>query len=158
MARVIESTPPARIEYVRLPDPSEMPSPGETWTYDANGERVEDGRGNVIISSFGVQFVWVRFQEPVKAGQIATMVISNLVSAVVSSQGSQFITAAAVIDGAATEWEMATNQPAIGNAVVELITVERGMGVGRITCRNTHIADLYIAAGVASPIALFLPS
>jgi hypothetical protein len=150
MAKGIQSKPPARIEHVRLPD--DMPPQGTSDTYNVHGE--PDADGTVIISSFGVQFIWARFQEPVKAGQIATMVVSNLNSQEVGGGGSRFLTGACVMDGAATEWDMSTNQPTFGDGVVELIAIERGVGVGRIVCRNTYDADLYIAAGVAAPISI----
>jgi len=150
MSKAIHSTPPARIEHVRLPN--EMPPQGETATYDAHGNQAPNG--TVVISSFGVQFIWARFHEPVKAGQIATMVFSNLFSHEVGPAGSRFLTAACVMDGAATEWDMSTNAPTFGDAVVELVAIERGIGVGRIVCRNTYDADLYIAAGVAAPAAI----
>jgi hypothetical protein len=152
MAGANASIPSARTEYVRLPDAADMPPPGESWRYDAQGRRTDDG--NVIITNYGVQFVWLRFQEQVLAGQIATMVVSNLFTWIV---GGPEITAACVMDGAATEWDMSTNGPTISDAVIELISVERGMGVGRVVCRNTYDADLWVAAGIAAPIALFLP-
>jgi hypothetical protein len=62
--------------------------------------------------------------------------------------------AAVVMDGAATEWDSSANQPTIGDSVVELLGVERGLGVGRVVCRNTYNADLHIAVGVAAPIAI----
>jgi hypothetical protein len=157
MARSIRSNPPARIDRIWLPDPAAMPKPGETRTYHADGRKAPEGQGTVIVSSFGVQFVWARFHQPVKAGQVATMVVGNLFSSVVAPGGVQRITAACVMDGAATEWDLSTNQPVFGDAVVELLAVERGMGVGRIVCRNTYDADLVISAGVAAPIALFVP-
>ena len=58
------------------------------------------------------------------------MVVSNLVSRV----DGNLVTAACVMDGAATEWDMSTNLPVFGDAVVELVAVERGMGSGRIVC------------------------
>ena len=147
----MQSNPPARTEYVRLPEAADMPTPGEFRIYDAHGQLAENG--TVIVTNYGVQFVWLRFQEQVQAGQVATMIVSNLVTQVVAGPT---ITAACVMDGAATEWNMAINGPAISDAVIELIAVERGMGVGRIVCRNTYDADLWVAAGIAAPIALFL--
>lgn len=152
MAATRASNPPAHTEYVRLPDAADMPPPGGTRTFDAQGRRADDG--SVIITNYGVQFVWMRFQEPVLAGQIATMNVGNLVTQIV---GGPEITTACVMDGAATEWDRSTNAPAISDAVIELISVERGMGVGRVVCRNTYDADLWVAAGIAAPIALFLP-
>lgn len=157
MAKSSLFNPPARIDRVWLPDPAAMPRNGETKSYHADGRKAPNGQGTVIITSLGVQFVWARFQQPVKAGQVATMVVGNLFSSVVAGGGVQRITAAAVMDGAATEWDISTNQPVFGDAVVELLAVERGMGVGRIVCRNTYDGDLHICAGVAAPIALFLP-
>jgi hypothetical protein len=151
MSGAMKSNPPARTEYVRLPDAADMPRPGESGTFDAHGR--PDENGTVIITNYGVQFVWLRFQEQVQAGQIATMIVTNLVTQLV---GGPVITAACVMDGAATEWNMAINGPAISDAVIELIAVERGMGVGRVVCRNTYDADLWVAAGIAAPIALFL--
>jgi hypothetical protein len=151
MSRAMQSNPPARTEYVRLPDAADMPPPGEFRIYNAHGQLAENG--TVIVTNYGVQFVWLRFQEQVRAGQIATMIISNLVTQVV---GGPTLTVACVMDGAATEWNMAINGPAISDAVIELVAVERGMGVGRVVCRNTYDADLWIAAGIAAPIALFM--
>jgi len=37
---------------------------------------------------------------------------------------------------------------------VELVSVERGLGTGRVICRNTYDADLYIAAGFAAPMSV----
>src|SRR5215510_13143518 len=130
MAETKASSPPARTEYVRLPAAAEMPPPGETWTFDAQGRRADDG--NVIVTNFGVQFVWMRFQQQVLAGQIATMIVTNLVTQIV---GGPQITAACVMDGAATEWDMSINAPAISDAVIELLAIERGVGVGRVVCR-----------------------
>lgn len=149
MKEARQSNPPARIEYVRLPD--DMPAQGSMGTFDASGKA--DDNGTVRIISYGVQFVWARFREPVKAGQVATMVVSNLVSKV----DGNLATVACVMDGAATEWDMSTNLPVFGDAVVELVAVERGMGVGRVICRNTYDADLYIAAGFAAPISVPAP-
>lgn len=146
MAASNTSVPPARTEYVRLPDAARMPGSGMTGIYDAHGN--PDETGNVIIENYGVQFVWLRFQEPVLAGQIATMVITNLVTQ------APFSTPACVMDGAATEWNMSINGPAISDAVIELISIERGMGVGRVVCRNTYDADLWVAAGIAAPMRL----
>ncbi|HSS52152.1 MAG TPA: hypothetical protein VLX28_24685 [Thermoanaerobaculia bacterium] len=146
MSKGIQSNPPARIEYVRLPD--DMPAQGAMASFDASGK--PDADGTVRIMSYGVQFVWARFSAPVKAGQVATMVVSNLVSRV----DGKLVTVACVMDGAATEWDMSTNLPVFGDAVVELVAVERGMGSGRIVCRNTYDADLYIAAGFAAPMAV----
>ncbi len=146
MSKGICSNPPARIEHVRLPD--DMPAQGSMATYDASGKA--DDNGTVRIISYGVQFIWARFREPVKAGQVATMVVTNLVSRV----DGGLVTAACVMDGAATEWNMSTNLPVISDAVVELISVERGMGTGRVVCRNTYDDDLYIAAGFAAPISI----
>lgn len=151
MSGAMQSNPPARTEYVRLPDAADMPPPGELRIYDAHGQLAENG--TVIVTNYGVQFVWLRFQEQVRAGQIATMIISNLVTQVV---GGPTLTAACIMDGAATEWNMAINGPAISDAVIELVAVERGMGVGRVVCRNTYDADLWVAAGIAAPIALFM--
>lgn len=134
----IHSDPPRAIDYVRLPD--HMPAEGTTASYDAAGR--PDPHGSVTISSFGVQFIWARFHRLVKAGQVAAMVFTNMPQAAV------------VMDGAATEWDPSANQPTIGDAVVELIAIERGRGAGRVVCRNTSDADLHIAAGVAAPIAL----
>lgn len=152
MSKGIQSNPPARIEYVRLPD--DMPAQGSMASFDASGKA--DANGTVRIMSYGVQFVWARFSQPVKAGQVATMVVSNLTSSV----DGKLATVACVMDGAATEWNMSTNLPVFGDAVVELIAVERGMGTGRVICRNTYDADLYIAAGFAAPISVpgFPPS
>ena len=58
------------------------------------------------------------------------------------------------MDGAATEWDPTANQPTIGDAVVELMGIERGAGVGRVVCRNTYNADLHIAVQVAAPVAI----
>jgi hypothetical protein len=138
MIKEITSDPPAALEYVRLPD--KMPPQGATASYDATGK--PDEKGSVIISSFGVQFIWARFRKPVKAGQVATMVLSNMPRAAV------------VMDGAATEWDPSADQPTIGDAVVELVAVERGLGVGRVVCRNTYKADVHIAVGVAAPIVI----
>ncbi len=151
MSGAMQSNPPARTEYVRLPDAVDMPPPGVLRIYDAQGRL--DENGTVIITNYGVQFVWLRFQEQVRAGQIATMIVTNLVTQVV---GGPTLTAACVMDGAATEWNMAINGPAISDAVIELIAVERGMSVGRVVCRNTYDANLWVAAGIAAPIALFM--
>ncbi len=137
MTNEIQSDPPATVEYVHLP--GKLPAQGTTASYDATGK--PDANGSVIISSFGVQFIWARFRKPVKAGQVATLVLSNMPRVAV------------VMDGAATEWDPITNQPTIGDAVVELVAIERGVGMGRVVCRNTYNADLHIAVGVAAPIA-----
>jgi hypothetical protein len=133
----LKSDPSTTIEYVRLPD--RMPGEGETVAYSAGGK--PDPNGSVIISSFGVQFIWARFLRPVKAGQVAMMVFSNLPAIGV------------VMDGAATEWNIRTNEPTFGEAVVQLISIERGFEVARIVCRNDSESCLDIAVGMAAPIA-----
>jgi hypothetical protein len=138
MSKEIKSHLPARVEHVWLPD--KMPPQGTVASYDFKGNPEQNG--SVTIANYGVQFVWARFREPVKAGQVAMMVFGNM------------LPRAVVLDGAATEWDMSADRPTIGDAVVELIAVERGMREGRIVCRNTHHADLPIAAGIAAPIDL----
>jgi hypothetical protein len=157
MSEIVESTPSATLEYVWLPDPAACPTEGETASFHADGSKAPAGEGTVLITTLGVQFVWARFWRPVKAGQVATMVFRNLNTSFIEGGKAALATAASLIDGAATEWDPSTHQPVFGEAVVELIAVERGLGVGRIVCRNTYRADLQIAAGIAAPIALFLP-
>jgi hypothetical protein len=156
MPQIVESNPSAMIQHVWLPDAASYPGPGQTASFHADGRKAPAGQGTVIITTLGVQFVWARFAQPVKAGQLATMVFRNLNSSFVQGGKAGLATAASLMDGAATEWDPSTNQPVFGVAVVELVAVERGLGVGRIVCRNTYQADLQIAAGVAAPIALFL--
>ncbi len=129
------SNPPATIEYVRLPDV--LPENGKTAFYDIHG--IEDPQGTVMISTIAVNFIWARFTVPVKSNQVATMVFSN-------------IPAATIADGAATEWDMATNQPTFGEAIVTLLSIERGVDAGRIICRNLFHADIWLAAGFGVPI------
>ena len=157
MAEIVKSTPPARIEHVWLPDPAAYPAEGMTSSFHADGRKAPEGQGTVMITTLGVQFIWARFSQPIKAGQVATMVLRNLNSSFVFKGGKTALaTAASVMDGAATEWDPSTNQPVFGDAVVELLAIERGMGVGRVVCRNTYDADLVIAAGAAAPIAMFM--
>ena len=87
-----QSEPAAAIEYVGLPD--QMPADGTTSCYDAKGKT--DCSGSVLISTYGVQFIWARFLEPVKPGQVPKMVFTTMPQLAV------------VIDGAATEWDTAS--------------------------------------------------
>ncbi len=157
MSETVKSNPPARLEQAWLPDPTAYPPEGTSRSFHADGRRAPDGMGMVTITTLGVQFIWARFSQPVKAGQVATMVVRNLNSSLVQNGRALLATGASVMDGAATEWDPSTDQPVFGDAVVELLSIERGVGIGRIVCRNTYDADLHIAAGFAAPIALFVP-
>src|SRR5436190_15477570 len=124
---------PALVEYVRLPDASRWPRQNEKVRFGAAGEK--DSTGRTIIYVQGVTFIWVRFEMIVKAGQTATMVFDN-------------IPGAWQLGGLATEWDDVTDTPRIGEAIISLIAIPRGIGMGGVVCRNTHQADHYVAAGL----------
>jgi hypothetical protein len=127
------ANPPALVEYVRLPDVAELPGQGQQERYNPAG--VKDERGSVIVYRRGVVFIWARFQVPVEAGQTASMVLGN-------------VPGPWQLGACATEWNTATDAPRVGEGVVSLVAIPRGIGTGGVVCRNDHHADLRLAVGL----------
>lgn len=123
------------VEYVRLS--SRVPANGHTEHFDRRGRSEADGP--IRWTTLGVSFIWAPFSKPIDPGQIATMVLEN-------------VPGAFTMDGAATEWNVVTREPTLGEGIIELISIERGVGDGRIVCRNAFDAPLHVAAGIGVPI------
>jgi hypothetical protein len=134
----VNVNPPNLVEYVRLPDVGQLPGNGNKDRYNYAGEK--DDQGAVIVYQMGVVFVWVRFQQVVKAGQTASMVIGN-------------VPGPWQLGACATEWNTVNDVPHIGAGVVSLIAISHGIGTGGVTCRNDYDADM----GAAIGLILILP-
>lgn len=155
--------PPILDETVRLPEMVSMPAqyaralgrPPETTRYlepglyDVHGRKVgglreASPRARTVIEFAGVTFVWGAFSRPLEPGEEGWLTFLNV-------PGTMPITPFF------SEWDAKRSEPKLGDALLPLLSSQRGRDVARVVGRNDGAKRVLAAAGFIVSQDLDLP-